>query len=155
VRWERALSDGEIHRADEKTPAGMMIEIRHQAMADEERLSGEGLYQGMVGIIGSRRIGRDFDIHHRSPDSGLSRAEEIAWAEPSWLMHVTLATSRRDLSGEANEQASVDYDNDQTNKPIITQSAMLIGRPTTNPKIGPCRPVDTVRCVTCPLELAW
>ena len=36
-------SDGEIHRADIKTPTGIVIEVQHSAMTDTGRLSREAV----------------------------------------------------------------------------------------------------------------
>jgi competence protein CoiA len=42
--------DGEIHRADIKTPTGIYIEVQHSSMTDAERLSRESfLRQPRVG----------------------------------------------------------------------------------------------------------
>jgi competence protein CoiA len=37
--------DGEIHRADIKTPTGIVIEIQHSSMTDAERIFREEFYQ--------------------------------------------------------------------------------------------------------------
>lgn len=42
--------DGEIHRADIKTPTGIVIEIQHSSMTDAERISREEFYQNLVWV---------------------------------------------------------------------------------------------------------
>jgi hypothetical protein len=43
--------DGEIHRADIKTPSGIVIEVQHSAMTDAERLSREAFYENLVWVV--------------------------------------------------------------------------------------------------------
>lgn len=42
---------GEIHRADIKTPSGIVIEVQHSTMTDEERDSRESFYRSLVWIL--------------------------------------------------------------------------------------------------------
>ena len=46
--------DGEIHRADIKTPSGIVVEVQHSAMTDAERLSREAFYGNLVWVIDGR-----------------------------------------------------------------------------------------------------
>ena len=39
--------DGEIHRADIKTPTGIYIEVQHSSMTDVERISRETFYRNL------------------------------------------------------------------------------------------------------------
>lgn len=57
------VPDGEIHRADIKTPTGSVIEVRHSA-SDAERLSRETFYGNLVWIIDGSAFRDDFDIYH-------------------------------------------------------------------------------------------
>jgi len=73
--------DGEIHRADVKTPTGIVIEIQHSAMTDKERISREDFYQNMVWVIDGSLFKDNFDVYHMLPDPGSVIAEDIVWAK--------------------------------------------------------------------------
>ena len=45
---------GEIHRADTKTPTGIVLEVQHSTMSEDERKSRELFYQNLVWILVSR-----------------------------------------------------------------------------------------------------
>ncbi len=71
--------DGEIHRADIKTPTGIVIEIQHSAMTDAERASREAFYQNMVWVIDGTPFRQNFDIFHMLPDSNSKLAQDLVW----------------------------------------------------------------------------
>lgn len=71
--------DGEIHRADVKTPSGIYGEVQHSAMTDAERQSREDFYQNLVWIIDGRRFQKNFTIHHLLPDPALPWARDCRW----------------------------------------------------------------------------
>ena len=71
--------DGEIHRADVKTPSGIYVEVQHSAMTDAERQSREDFYQNLVWIIDGRRFQKSFTVHHLLPDPSLPWAQDCRW----------------------------------------------------------------------------
>lgn len=74
-------ADGEIHRADIKTPTGIVIEVQHSAMSDAERHSREEFYGNLVWIIDGRGFRDNFDIFHILPDPNSDIAADIVWAK--------------------------------------------------------------------------
>ncbi len=75
--------DGEIHRADIKTPNGIVIEVQHSAMTDAERLSREMFYQNLVWVIDGRGFRDNFDIYHLLPDPSSEVASDLVWEKAS------------------------------------------------------------------------
>ncbi len=73
--------NGEIHRADVKTPTGIVIEIQHSSMTDKERISREEFYQNMVWVVDGSVFKDNFDIYHMLPDPDSEIAEDIVWSE--------------------------------------------------------------------------
>ena len=71
--------DGEIHRADIKTPTGIYIEIQHSSMTDAERISRVAFYQNLVWIIDGRDFRHNFDLYHRLPDPKSKMAADLVW----------------------------------------------------------------------------
>lgn len=71
--------DGEIHRADIKTPTGIVIEVQHSAMTDAERQSREAFYGNLVWVIDGRGFRNNFDIYHLLPDPASEIAQDIVW----------------------------------------------------------------------------
>lgn len=74
-------SDGEIHRADIKTPTGIIIEVQHSGMTDAERQSREAFYGNLVWIIDGRGFRDNFDIYHLLPDPASKVARDIVWVK--------------------------------------------------------------------------
>lgn len=74
-------SDGEIHRADIKTPKGIVVEVQHSAMSDAERLSREVFYRNLVWVIDGRGFEQNFDIFHPLPDPKSEVAADLVWAK--------------------------------------------------------------------------
>lgn len=72
-------STGEIHRADIKTPHGLVIEVQHSAMSDAERISREEFYGNLVWIIDGRGFRSNFDIYHPLPHPASSLAADLVW----------------------------------------------------------------------------
>ncbi|MBF0132123.1 MAG: CoiA-like domain protein [Magnetococcales bacterium] len=72
-------SDGEIHRADIRTPTGIYIEVQHSAMTDVERDSREGFYRNLIWIIDGRAFLKNFDVLHELPDPNSEAALDIVW----------------------------------------------------------------------------
>ncbi len=76
------ISDsGEIHRADIKTTTGIIIEIQHSHMSDEERISREEFYQNMLWIIDGSVFRKNFDIYHMLPHPHSKIADDIVWSK--------------------------------------------------------------------------
>jgi hypothetical protein len=71
--------NGEIHRADIKTPTGIYIEVQHSSMTDAERLSRETFYQNLVWIIDGRGFRENFDLYHVLPDPMSKMAVDLVW----------------------------------------------------------------------------
>lgn len=78
-----AAPDGEIHRADIKTPKGIVIEVQHSAMTDAERLSREAFYGNLVWVIDGRGFRDNFDIYHPLPDPASEIAADLVWSKAS------------------------------------------------------------------------
>jgi len=78
--------DGEIHRADIKTPTGIYIEVQHSAMTDAERISREDFYRNLIWIIDGRGFRKNFDIFHALPDPNSEVASDIVWSKATRQM---------------------------------------------------------------------
>ena len=78
--------DGEIHRADIKTPTGIVIEVQHSAMTDVERQSREAFYDNLVWIIDGRGFYNNFDIYHQLPAPTSLVAQDIVWGKATRTM---------------------------------------------------------------------
>lgn len=74
-----AAPDGEIHRADIKTPTGIYIEVQHSSMTDAERESREAFYQNLVWIVDGSPFREQFDLHHLLPDPDNEEAKDLVW----------------------------------------------------------------------------
>lgn len=72
-------SDGEIHRADVKTPHGLVLELQHSSISDGERLSREKFYGNMLWVLDGRDFVKNFDILHQLPDPSSVLAKDIVW----------------------------------------------------------------------------
>jgi hypothetical protein len=75
----RTAPDGEIHRADIKTPTGIVIEVQHSAMTDEERESREAFYRNLVWIVDGRGFGNRFAILGMLPDPESEICRKLVW----------------------------------------------------------------------------
>lgn len=73
--------DGEIHRADIKTPTGIVIEIQHSSMSDAERISREEFYKNLVWVIDGAVFKNNFDIYHILPDPKSELAQDLVWSK--------------------------------------------------------------------------
>jgi competence protein CoiA len=73
--------DGEIHRADVKTPTGIVIEIQHSTMTDAERISREEFYQNLAWVIDGTVFQDNFDIYHMLPDPKSELARDLVWSK--------------------------------------------------------------------------
>ena len=51
--------DGELHIADLRTPAGLVIEFQHSAIKPQERAAREAFYQNMLWVVDGTRLKRD------------------------------------------------------------------------------------------------
>lgn len=71
--------NGEIHRADIKTPTGIVIEVQHSAMTDTERLSREAFYGNLVWVIDGKGFRKNFDIYHILPAPDSELAQDLVW----------------------------------------------------------------------------
>lgn len=73
--------DGEIHRADIKTPTGIIVEVQHSSMTDIERLSREEFYENLVWVVDGTRFRNNFDIYHMLPDPKSELAQDLIWGK--------------------------------------------------------------------------
>lgn len=71
--------NGEIHRADIKTPSGIYIEVQHSNMTDQERISRENFYKNLIWIVDGRGFRNNFDIYHMLPDPRSELASDLIW----------------------------------------------------------------------------
>lgn len=75
--------DGEIHRADIKTPTGIIIEVQHSAMSDAERQSRESFYGNLVWVVDGRGFKKNFNIYHLLPAPESEVAQDLVWCKAS------------------------------------------------------------------------
>jgi len=73
--------NGEIHRADIKTPTGIVIEIQHSSMTDTERISREEFYKNLVWVVDGKVFIENFDIYHMLPDPKSELAQDLVWSK--------------------------------------------------------------------------
>lgn len=73
--------DGEIHRADIKTPTGIVIEVQHSTMTDQERESRESFYQNLIWILDGRSFQKSFHLGCMLPDPGADGFQDIVWTQ--------------------------------------------------------------------------
>lgn len=73
--------DGEIHRADVKTPTGIIVELQHSAMSDDERISREDFYQNLVWVLDGSVFAQNFDIYHMLPAPDSDIAQDLVWSK--------------------------------------------------------------------------
>lgn len=71
--------DGEIHRADVKTPSGIIIEFQHSALNDEERIAREKFYDNLVWVLDGSVFSKNFDIYHMLPAPDSAIAKDVVW----------------------------------------------------------------------------
>ena len=70
---------GEIHRADIKTPAGIVIEVQHSTMSEGERESRELFYQNLIWVLDGRSFRRNFHLGCMLPDPNVDIFRDIVW----------------------------------------------------------------------------
>lgn len=71
--------DGEVHRADIKTPTGIVIEVQHSTMTDSERESRETFYRNLIWIVDGRSFENRFHLGWILPDPNADGFEDIIW----------------------------------------------------------------------------
>ena len=71
--------DGEAHRADIKTPTGIVIKVQHSTMNDDERESRESFYGNLIWILDGRSFRKRFDIGWMLPDPDSNGFEDMVW----------------------------------------------------------------------------
>ncbi len=107
--------DGEIHRADIKTPTGIVIEVQHSSMTDAERQSREDFYGNLVWVIDGSGFRKSFDVYHRLPDPNSELASDLVWAK-----------AQRHMNG-ANAGMFFRLSEARTEKPDITKAELCSG----------------------------
>lgn len=73
--------DGEIHRADVKTPTGIIVELQHSTMSDGERIARESFYKNLVWVLDGSVFFQNFDIFHMLPAPESPIAQDIVWSK--------------------------------------------------------------------------
>ena len=71
--------DGEVHRADIKTPTGIVIEVQHSTMTDDERESRESFYGNLVWILDGRSFRKSFHLGCMLPDPSAKWVQDVVW----------------------------------------------------------------------------
>lgn len=71
--------DGEVHRADIKTPTGIVIEVQHSTMTDCERKSREAFYGNLVWIVDGRAFRKNVHLGWMLPDPSADGFEDVVW----------------------------------------------------------------------------
>ena len=71
--------DGEVHRADIKTPTGIVIEVQHSTMTDEERESREAFYGNLIWIVDGKSFRDRFHVGWMLPDPNADAFEDVVW----------------------------------------------------------------------------
>ena len=71
--------DGEVHRADIKTPTGLVIEVQHSTMTDGERESREAFYGNLIWIVDGRSFSNRFHLGWLLPDPAANAFADIVW----------------------------------------------------------------------------
>ena len=71
--------DGEVHRADIKTPTGIVIEVQHSTMTDSERESRETFYDNLIWIVDGRSFQNRFHLGWILPGPNADGFEDIIW----------------------------------------------------------------------------
>lgn len=106
--------NGEIHRADIKTPTGIYIEVQHSSMTDAERVSRESFYKNLVWVIDGKPFLANFDIYPMLPNPMSDLAQDLVWykakrhkngANRGIFFHISAnrGTTKTTLSGEMVE----------------------------------------------------
>ena len=75
--------DGEIHRADIKTPTGIFIEVQHSSMSDSERESRENFYGNLVWILDGRSFRNSFHVGCKLPEPDAPVVRDVVWHQLS------------------------------------------------------------------------
>ena len=73
--------DGEIHRADIKTPTGIVIEVQHSTMTDDERESRSSFYENLLWILDGIPFKKSFHLGCMLPDPDSEGVEDIVWGQ--------------------------------------------------------------------------
>ena len=85
--------DGEVHRADIKTPTGIVIEVQHSTMTDRERESREAFYGNLIWIVDGRSFENRFHLGYMLPDPNADGFEDIVWChQPQDAFRYTSST---------------------------------------------------------------
>ena len=71
--------DGEVHRADIKTPTGIVIEVQRSTMTDRERESREAFYGNLIWIVDGKSFQNRFHLGWMLPDPSADGFEDIVW----------------------------------------------------------------------------
>ena len=74
--------DGEVHRADIKTRTGIVIEVQHSTMSDEERESRESFYGNLIWILDGRSFRKSFRLGYMLPEPSAEWVKDIVWCPP-------------------------------------------------------------------------
>lgn len=69
--------DGEVHRADVKTPTGIVVEFQNSLLSDQERRSREIFYGNIAWIVNGDAFRNNFYFLHKLPDPSAPIAADM------------------------------------------------------------------------------
>ena len=78
---------GEIHRADIKTPTGIVVEIQNSPMSDQERISREDFYGNLIWVLNGKAFQKSFDVYHQLPDPESAWGRDLIWEKAARQQH--------------------------------------------------------------------
>lgn len=78
---------GEIHRADIKTSAGIVLEIQNSPMSDMERISREQFYGNLIWVLNGAPFRKSFNVHHPLPDPASEWGRDLIWEKAAHDQH--------------------------------------------------------------------
>lgn len=96
-------TDGEIHRADVRTPNGLVLEFQHSSLRDDELASRNAFYPNLIWVLDGLTFKQNFEVCHPLPHPASSMAEDIAWEPAVWGMHGAMGGHNRfSVHGQAH-----------------------------------------------------
>lgn len=116
--------DGEIHRADIKTPTGIVVEIQHSSMTDAERTSREKFYQNLVWVVDGSGFHENFGIYHKLPTPNSEIAKDLIWDKRE---HSSKRRNYPPFKDDANRGYFFRLSEAQKENPTITKAEVRSG----------------------------
>lgn len=72
-------AEGEIHRADIKTPTEIVIEVQHSTISESERESRELFYRNLIWILDGKGFRKNFHLGCMLPDPSVDIFRDVVW----------------------------------------------------------------------------